>query len=118
MLQDGVNTLKKPFVDCLLAKAKEIPEIDGIVLFGSCLTENCRLDSDVDFFLVSKEKLYENVQYRERINAMLFECVAVQETQFDMLELESISRLEHDESFFLRTVRSEGYKYYPFKGCL
>ncbi|MFX0209103.1 MAG: nucleotidyltransferase domain-containing protein [Candidatus Hodarchaeota archaeon] len=56
------------FLEHIMEKAKNDPEIIGVILFGSYLRGNSF--SDVDIVLVGKNELTKDTMYQKRINYM------------------------------------------------
>lgn len=115
MLIDGINTLHKPFIDALIKNAKDVEQLDGIVIFGSSVREDCTEESDVDIILISQVK-FSNMNYGKALFNMLSKCYEVQEVATDILEMRSITELETGSSEFFKNVREDGYKYYSLRG--
>lgn len=112
MLIDGINTINKKFIDTFLTGAKEIPELKGIVIFGSSIREDCTENSDIDIILISDTRLAENKEYSLQVSALLEKCYAVQCTPVDLLELHDVTEIETRKTIFCDTLREEGYKYF------
>lgn len=104
MLVNGINSIKKPFVDKLLEQVKYCSLIDGIILFGSVLTENCCTDSDVDFFIVTQADIY-SVEYNEQLTLLMSQCYAVQETETDILTISTFADFFTKENVLLNDIR-------------
>ena len=115
MLVDGVNVIHKQFIDELIKNAKDVKQLDGIVIFGSSVREDCTAKSDVDIIFISQVG-FENREYSLAILNLLNKCHMVEMLPVDMLEMRSISDLEDGTSYFCECVREDGYKYYNLRG--
>lgn len=106
MLIDGINVLKKPFVDVFVEEMKKIEEVKGLILFGSAITERCREDSDVDILLIiSHQDFWAKAHdiglvYRKAMN--------VQDTDFDVLPVDSMEKFMTGESMLYMHLRDSG----------
>jgi len=93
-----ISAIKKPFIDTFLKEARKYNIIDGVVLFGSVITEKCCEESDVDLIVVSKAKNSDELY--ACLDKVLTRCLDVQMTDFDCLQLNSFDELFKPVDFF------------------
>lgn len=104
MLVDGINTLKRPFVDKVVSGLKSIPEVKGCILFGSSLTENCRDDSDVDLIIICDNTAYLSIG--SKLFNVFCDAMNVMMTHFDVLQISSLDEFYTKDTILLYTLRS------------
>ena len=52
---DKINKIKREEIKDILSNEDVIKYFDSIKVFGSCITDKCREDSDIDLFVSLKE---------------------------------------------------------------
>ena len=104
MLVDGINIIKKPFIDVLIEKILDFEEIDGVILFGSVLTENCTEESDIDMFFVTKADIGA-WEYNTKLTALMDSCHDVVETDVDLLTIKSFDEFYTKQNILLDNIR-------------
>lgn len=53
---DKINKIKREEIKDILSNEDVIKYFDSIKVFGSCITDKCREDSDIDLFVSLKEE--------------------------------------------------------------
>ena len=114
MLIDGVNVLRKPFIDTLVKNAKTVTQLEGIVVFGSSVREDCTEKSDVDILFIASAVDFDDTSYSLAILELLQSCYSVQMVETDFFTIRSLNDLFADTSFY-RAIREDGYKYYKVR---
>lgn len=92
MLIDGLNVLRKPFIDILVKNAKTVTQLEGIVVFGSSVREDCTEESDVDILFTASAVDFDDTFYSLAILELLQSCYSVQ--YVDVMELVDIADLK------------------------
>ena len=114
MLIDGVNVIRKPFIDTLIKNAKDVPQLDGIIIFGSSVREDCTEKSDVDILFIASTVDFDDEAYSLAILRLLQSCYKVQMIATDFFTIRSFNDLFADTPFY-NAIREDGYKYYDLR---
>lgn len=106
MLVDGINVLKKPFIDAYAEELKKISKIKGLIIFGSAVTERCREDSDVDCIIICTNEDMWNCGYE--LFQAYEKATDIMHVEQDLLSIPDMQTFYSKQTLLFEHLRESG----------